>query len=700
MTGRSVAPGRIRTGLLVALLFLLPLLVSTTSKYQYAKVIFALVVISLLLALWAIGILGKGEANLRVPLPLIMGLLLLLIALLSLLNSRNPLISLESFGLLLFYMLLYLLLANAVSTERQLQWLLGALLLAGALAALYALIQYFGFDLLPHPRRLSPTEARNMISTMGNRNYLAGFLSYLFLPALALFFRVQRWKRLLIFISLAIIFTAILASGTRAAWLGLVVAGLFLIIATVCFRLLSLFKQNPRWIIALVSMLLLIAALFTFPTPLSERTNIPQQIASGARVLGGPYVRYQDWWIAWEMIKAHPLLGIGLGGYKLEFFNYNAKFLQTSRGQRYKDVELPKAYQAHNDYLQTWAELGTLGLLVGLGLITLIFYSSLRNLQRLRMPEIRSRKRRAAIEEEVQGRRFTILSLQAGIVVLLIHALFSFPFHLPASMLELVVFTALLESGYLAGQPALELRLRSSRIAFSAVLLLLAMVMSTFTLRDLAAELYLQKGERLLSAGAMPQATAELERSLRLDFAPQMVLFDLGLVYMDTDLNKAEQFFLRSLNSSIVSQASYLNLVEIARAQKDYHKALKYAEQGMKINPANLEFPYLKALIYAGMGETAKSIELLEGLIQAQDGYYRAKACAKLGQLFRLEGFKEKATESYHQALREIEAELKALQQWQGKRVSPEQYQRVMGRYQELKELYQEVLDALKWLKG
>jgi len=291
---RSVVLGRARTGLLLTLLLVLPLLISPI-EYQYTKEAFALVIISLLVALWAVEFLTKG-VDIRLPWPFLNGLLLLLVAALSLIHSRNPLISLESLGLLLSYMLLYLLLANTVTTERQLRWLLGVLLFAGTLAALYALVQSSGFDLLPYPRRLSPSEARSMISTMGNRNYLAGFLSYLFLPALILFFRAQRWRRALIFIALAINLTAILASGTRAAWLGLGVATIFLMAAVVRFKLAGIIRRNLRRVIALGSMLTLIAALFVLPTPLSERTSIPEQIRSGARALGGPWRRPRRSW--------------------------------------------------------------------------------------------------------------------------------------------------------------------------------------------------------------------------------------------------------------------------------------------------------------------------------------------------------------------------------------------------------------------
>ncbi|NIR16650.1 hypothetical protein GWN63_05280, partial [Candidatus Bathyarchaeota archaeon] len=218
---------RAREGVVLFLLFALPLVLSPLG-YQYIKEVFVLAIVSFLVILWAVEIFVKGEENIRIPLPLLGGLLLLAMASLSLIHSGNPLIGQESFGLLLFFLLFYLLLVNIISSECQARRLLGALFLAGTLAAIYALMQYFGFDLLPYPHRLSPAGPGSMVSTMGNKNYLAGFLSYLFLPALILLLKSRGWWRLAIFISLGVIYTTILASGTRGAWLGLAVAIFFL----------------------------------------------------------------------------------------------------------------------------------------------------------------------------------------------------------------------------------------------------------------------------------------------------------------------------------------------------------------------------------------------------------------------------------------------------------------------------------------
>ncbi|MGD0090225.1 MAG: O-antigen ligase family protein, partial [Planctomycetota bacterium] len=70
-------------------------------------------------------------------------------------------------------------------------------------------------------------------------------------------------------------------------------------------------------------------------------------------------VRFEYWKAALKMICAHPLSGVGLGGFA-EYY----PFFKTPLGA--------ETTEAHNDYLHLWAELGVLGPLLYLGLWALL----------------------------------------------------------------------------------------------------------------------------------------------------------------------------------------------------------------------------------------------------------------------------------------------------------------------------------------
>ena len=80
------------------------------------------------------------------------------------------------------------------------------------------------------------------------------------------------------------------------------------------------------------------------------------------------------------MFADHPATGVGLGNYKLEFFPYKAEFAITERGQRF-DFLLHHVAQAHNEYIQTGAEFGAIGLIMllcALGVLAIALWNRLR----------------------------------------------------------------------------------------------------------------------------------------------------------------------------------------------------------------------------------------------------------------------------------------------------------------------------------
>jgi len=514
---------QVRLYALAFFLFSMPIFfLPGNTEYGYTKTIYTLVFVSALLALWGAEALlrRRWELDLTRLWPLLPGLVVA--ALISLAGGTPACVVIQSATLILYFGFVYLLVVNTSRGDREVALLLSALLAAGVLTGLYGLLQYLGL------MRGGPGTGLNaVISTMGNRNYLGGFLAYIFFPSLILVFRLRwPWARGLALAGLGLVLAMALfvqqtgvrlglfagalvlafglglwpaSSGVRRVWpWGAAAAGVFvlamgvvlgpasalLVLAALailggCMWGIGFLLRRVRWAWILVGLTALLALILLLPpiTPIGAVRD------AWARNSGR--VRAWDWWVGYEMFRDHPLTGIGLGGYKISFVPYKADFLATPQGAAYK-FPIARAAQAHNEYVQVAAELGLVGLLVLAAGIGLAVYLLARRLS----------------SQEDPGRRLELLLLGAGLSTTFVHAGVSFPWHLPASSLAFVTVLGLALSSRYGPLGSFSVRLRGRALnATVTALISLGLVVSVIGIRDLMADRYLLAGRNALYLG-------------------------------------------------------------------------------------------------------------------------------------------------------------------------------------------------------
>ena len=163
--------------------------------------------------------------------------------------------------------------------------------------------------------------------------------------------------------------TASLAlSGCLVLWLG--------------FHHWWVFKRHPQslrglgalWIVLLLAVGL--SAALAVQSKLWDRVSrATRQVMSGSLEVatGGRYAVYL---ITWDMIKDRPLAGHGLTSFAPVFYHYRT---ETRYGQEMGLLPQAGAFrEAHNEYLQTWAELGLPGVLLLAGLLGFSLFSAVR----------------------------------------------------------------------------------------------------------------------------------------------------------------------------------------------------------------------------------------------------------------------------------------------------------------------------------
>jgi len=131
--------------------------------------------------------------------------------------------------------------------------------------------------------------------------------------------------------------------------------------------------------------------------------------------------RIAIWRNSWEMIKDYYWSGVGLGNHKVYYPLYFRKVIV----ERWFSEQF-QLTNAHNDYVQTWSEVGTIGMFFLLWFFIAIVWI-IYNLMRY--------------EENM---RFTIIGIAVSIGGLLVNAFASFPFQRALPPLLLMIYVAVI----------------------------------------------------------------------------------------------------------------------------------------------------------------------------------------------------------------------------------------------------------------
>jgi O-antigen ligase/predicted negative regulator of RcsB-dependent stress response len=636
---------------LIALLaFAIPLAIwEGSTEYGYVKSILALVSISVLLILWAL--LGGRKRSWEIRLPWVALPFALLVGaiLLSLLNAINMRVVLQSLALVLIFFLFYLLVINFIDRERDIKLILSVLLFSAVIASAYGLLQYLG--ILPGPHGARGLGA--LISTMGNRNFLGSFLSYLFLPAFILLLRTRHiLSKIITLLAIIFIFYTILLVQQMGIRVGLVAATAVLVGVIFIWRVGGLLLTRKR-ILTTVAALLLFIYLFAAPT---SPFNAVIGLGGDGTVLtpvvqffrtqweqNAGRVRAWNWWVGLEMFRDNPVIGVGLGNYKLNFLPYKAQFLATERGEQF-DFPIPRAAQAHNEIVQITAELGVVGLLATLAAIGTILVTFIKRLS----------------QQKDAQRRFDLLLLGCGIIAFFVHSLVSFPLRLPASSLVLVLAVGLAGSLFYGkvGEWKISLSGWSRRIVISLVILF-SLFICIISVRDFKADLYLNRGIDAFNRGHFHLAYRDLRRSYGLDFAPRQTYFHLAMVQRQLDRPEEAKESLKQALTRFVTVEVFINLAHIAVDLGDIETARRSINLVLATEPfpeIKQEAHFVEAAIALREGNTEDALLRLQRLRAENPAVVRTHFF--LGEIYRKQGAYDEARRSFNQAITLIEQQL------------------------------------------
>lgn len=580
------------------LLFIVPLAMGSYARTGFLlfKVLLTQGILLILLLVWIIKMILEKEIRLvRTPFDLPL-LFLFSFGLFSLINAFQFDAGLQELFTLLTYILLFYLVVNNLKTSKQIERIFIPVFLAATLVSIEGILENWGWGALV-TRGERPPE---IFSFLGNPNYIAQYLiAVLPLSVTLSLFAPNKVKKTLSILTSAMLVFCLFLTFSRGAWLGFLVSLIFLGFILPLPRL----SIPAKWVIPFLVFIILVS-YFILTTQQQELfRRIPDRII--------------NWKAALLMIRAHPILGSGIGNLYFVLPRYLLP-------QFHDILPMQRIAETHNDYLHIWAETGIFGLLAFLWLIIAYFR---RGFQRLK--------------NETGYQRTLIVAFMAAVLATLVQSFFCFNLHRPVSNLMFWTILALTIVGQ--EKPSLLSRRKSSYSIVVSWAVLFAILFYACSIKPFVADAYYQKGRRYTQHQEWDKGLVLLKKAIEIDPRNAQIYYALGNAYgKRREYDKAIVEYREALAIDPYHIYARTNLGIVFHLIGKDGRAEGELKKAVALDPFYGEPHFYLGQIYEKRGN----------LGEAKRKYQEAeKAHLKYGQALLSWGQPEKAAEEFQKAL-------------------------------------------------
>jgi O-antigen ligase len=323
-----------------------------------------------------------------------------------------------------------------IDTPNRLRMLVRTITIFGFLLAIFGLTQSFTTSRVYWIRELPQSQP---FGPFINRHHFAGYMELALALPLGLLFSgsLQREKRFIYLFAVGMMVVALMMTNSRG--------GVISLIAEVGFLLgLSLFrgrhtrrrsaeeksriKSNALKAGLALAVVIAVLGAVTILGGESGLTRLLGSLNNDDPTTG----RAHFWSVTIDIIKTHPILGVGLGAFSVVYTGYDSR------------NGLLRLEQVHNDYLQVLSDGGIVGAALGLFFLVSLFRMGF-----------------ARRESNDVFRRGVATGALAGCFAVLVHSFFDFTLHTPSNTLLFLILAALATiNGRVEDAPAVRQRRR------------------------------------------------------------------------------------------------------------------------------------------------------------------------------------------------------------------------------------------------
>jgi O-antigen ligase len=371
----------------------------------------------------------------------------------------------------LVYAFLFIAILNNLHRQETTQIVTFTLIGLAMLISFYAIYQFLTASnkvwgqLTPYPHRGS--------GTYFNPNHLGGFLEMLLPIALAytLTARLKPLSRIVFgYFSLAIL-AGIGVTVSKGSWLATSLA---------LIPFFGVLVLQPRYRIPAIALfaLLLASCLYLFPRSVFFQLRLKQMFTEKGNI--NDELRYSVWLPAVRMWQDNPWWGVGPGHFGSRFGAYRPAVIQLN----------PE--YAHNDYLNTLADWGTVGSVLVAGAMVLLALGVIKTWSSVRLST-------GELGGKSGSNKFAfVFGASVGLLALLLHSVVDFNMHIPANAILAVTLMALISSHLRFATEAYWFRLRPAfKVLASVGVAVVITFLGTQAWRQSAEFVWLQRAARV-----------------------------------------------------------------------------------------------------------------------------------------------------------------------------------------------------------